>query len=62
MTKAAFDSIAEGLKDAIAFANGDTARGRVAAGPQIRRKADRDPKEPDVSAPPRASLDDWRDG
>ncbi|MDX3885970.1 MAG: transcriptional regulator [Sphingomonas sp.] len=30
MTKSAFDKIAAGLEDAIAFAGGDTARGRIA--------------------------------
>ena len=30
----AFDKIAAGLADAIAYAQGDTTRGRVAAGPQ----------------------------
>ncbi len=32
----AFDKIAAGLADAIAFAEGDTARGRVAAGPDVK--------------------------
>ena len=31
MSKAAFDKIAAGLEDAIAFADGDAGRGRVAA-------------------------------
>ncbi|HMS19987.1 MAG TPA: hypothetical protein PKC46_05510 [Sphingorhabdus sp.] len=35
MTKA-FDKIAAGLADAIAFAQGDTSRGRVAAGPDVK--------------------------
>ena len=32
----AFEKIAAGLEDAIAFAQGDTARGRVAAGPDVK--------------------------
>jgi len=32
----AFDKIAAGLADAIAFTEGDTARGRVAAGPDVK--------------------------
>lgn len=32
----AFDKIAAGLADAIAYAEGDTARGRAAAGPDIK--------------------------
>jgi putative transcriptional regulator len=32
----AFDKIAAGLADAIAFAEGDTAKGRVAAGPDVK--------------------------
>jgi putative transcriptional regulator len=32
----AFDKIAVGLTDAIAFAEGDTGRGRVAAGPNVK--------------------------
>lgn len=32
----AFDKIAGGLADAIAFAEGDTAKGRVAAGPDVK--------------------------
>lgn len=35
MTKA-FDKIAAGLADAIAFAEGDTAKGRAAAGPDVK--------------------------
>ena len=35
MTKA-FDKIAGGLADAIAYAKGDTTKGRVAAGPQVK--------------------------
>jgi putative transcriptional regulator len=35
MTKA-FDGIAAGLKDAIAFVQGDSTRGRVAAGSDVR--------------------------
>lgn len=35
MTKA-FENIAAGLADAIAFAKGDTSRGRVVAGPDIK--------------------------
>lgn len=35
MTKA-FDKIAGGLADAIAYAEGDTAKGRVAAGPDVK--------------------------
>lgn len=35
MTKA-FEGIAAGLKDAIAFVRGDTTRGRVAAGPDVK--------------------------
>lgn len=35
MTKA-FDQIAAGLADAIAFAQGDTSRGRVVAGPDVK--------------------------
>lgn len=31
MTKSAFDKIAAGLEDAIAYAGGDTSRGRIAA-------------------------------
>lgn len=31
MTKSAFDKIAAGLEDAIAYAEGDTGRGRIAA-------------------------------
>lgn len=36
MAKGAFDKIAAGLNDAIAFAEGDTARGKIAAGPDIK--------------------------
>lgn len=36
MTKRAFDKIAAGLNDAIAFAQGDTTRGRVVRGPDVR--------------------------
>lgn len=36
MTKA-FNGIAAGLKDAIAFAQGDSTKGRIAAGPDIPR-------------------------
>jgi putative transcriptional regulator len=32
----AFDTIAAGLADAIAFAEGDTSKGRVAAGPDVK--------------------------
>lgn len=32
----AFDKIAGGLADAIAYAEGDAAKGRVAAGPDVR--------------------------
>lgn len=32
----AFDKIAAGLADAIAYAEGDTAKGRVAAGPDVK--------------------------
>lgn len=32
----AFDKIAAGLSDAIAFAGGDSTRGKVAAGPDIK--------------------------
>lgn len=32
----AFEKIAAGLNDAIAFAEGDAARGRVAAGPDVK--------------------------
>ncbi len=32
----AFEKIAAGLADAIAFAEGDAARGRVAAGPDVK--------------------------
>ena len=35
MTKA-FDQIAAGLADAIAFAQGDTSRGRIVAGPDVK--------------------------
>lgn len=35
MTKA-FDKIAAGLADAIAYAEGDTTKGRVAAGPDVK--------------------------
>ena len=35
MTKA-FDQIAAGLADTIAFAQGDTSRGRVVAGPDVK--------------------------
>ena len=35
MTKA-FDKIAAGLADAIAYAQGDTTRGRVVAGPDVK--------------------------
>ena len=35
MTKA-FDQIAAGLADAIAFAQGDTSRARIAAGPDVK--------------------------
>ena len=31
-----FEGIASGLKDAIAFVQGDTSRGRVAAGPDVK--------------------------
>lgn len=36
MSKSAFDKIAAGINDAIAFSEGDTARGRIAAGPDIK--------------------------
>lgn len=36
MAKGAFDKIAAGINDAIAFAEGDSARGRIAAGPDIK--------------------------
>lgn len=36
MAKGAFDKIAAGLNDAIAFAEGEVARGRVAAGPDVK--------------------------
>ncbi|SKB38847.1 helix-turn-helix domain-containing protein [Sphingopyxis flava] len=36
MAKGAFDKIAAGLNDAIAFAEGDTARGKIVAGPDIK--------------------------
>lgn len=36
MAKGAFDKIAAGLNDAIAFAEGDGARGRIVAGPDIK--------------------------
>jgi putative transcriptional regulator len=32
----AFDKIAAGLTDAIAYAGGDTSKGRVAAGPDVK--------------------------
>jgi putative transcriptional regulator len=32
----AFDKIAAGLEDAIAFVQGDTTRGRIVAGPDVR--------------------------
>ena len=32
----AFDKIAAGLTDAIAYAQGDTSKGRVAAGPDVK--------------------------
>ena len=35
MTKT-FEGIPAGLKDAIAFVQGDTTKGRVAAGPDVR--------------------------
>jgi len=35
MTKA-FDKIAGGLADAIAYAEGDTGKGRIAAGPDVK--------------------------
>lgn len=35
MTRA-FEKIAAGLADAIAYAEGDTSRGRIAAGPDVR--------------------------
>ena len=34
--KSAFDKIAAGLTDAIAYADGDDTRGRVAAGPDVK--------------------------
>lgn len=36
MAKGAFDKIAAGLNDAIAFAEGDGARGKIVAGPDIK--------------------------
>jgi len=36
MSKNAFDKIAAGLEDAIAYAQGDAARGRVAAAAHVR--------------------------
>lgn len=36
MSKSAFEKIAAGLNDAIAFAEGDAARGRVIAGPDVK--------------------------
>lgn len=36
MTKSAFEKIAAGLADAIAFAEGDTSRGRIANGPDVK--------------------------
>ena len=36
MTKA-FDKIAAGLADAIAYAQGDMTKGRVAAGPDVNK-------------------------
>ncbi len=36
MDDRAFESIAAGLEDAIAFVRGDTSRGRVAAGPDVK--------------------------
>ena len=34
--ESAFDKIAAGLEDAIAFVQGDTTRGRIVAGPDVR--------------------------
>lgn len=36
MAKGAFDKIAAGLNDAIAFAEGDGGRGKIVAGPDIK--------------------------
>lgn len=36
MSKGAFEKIAAGLTDAIAFAEGDTSRGKIVAGPDIK--------------------------
>ncbi|AMG74721.1 helix-turn-helix domain-containing protein [Sphingopyxis granuli] len=36
MAKGAFDKIAAGLNDAIAFAEGDASRGKIAVGPDIK--------------------------
>ena len=36
MSKSAFDKIAAGINDAIAFSKGDAARGRIAAGPDVK--------------------------
>lgn len=36
MAKRAFDMMMDGLQDAIAFAEGDATRGRIAAGPNVK--------------------------
>lgn len=42
----AFDKIASGLADAIAYADGDKTKGRVAAGPDVKAIRGQDKAEP----------------
>ena len=59
----AFDKIAGGLADAIAYAEGDTTRGRVAAGPDVKAiRAKTKLSQPKFAAKlrvPVATLRDW---
>ena len=66
MTKSAFDKIAAGLEDAIAFTKGDAARGRIASAVDvkaIRLQANKTQAQfADAYHIPVATLRDWEQG
>ena len=66
MSKNAFDKIAAGLEDAIAYAQGDAVRGRVAAAVDVRAvrlQAEKTQAQfADASHIPVGTLRDWDQG
>jgi len=66
MTKSAFDKIAAGLEDAIAYAQGDASRGRIASSVDVkavRLQANKTQAQfADAYRIPVATLRDWEQG